>query len=119
MESERPIILKRRVGVANLIDSRDQWTKAVGTIEIPMPDLVFLGIEIFFAAVTDGAIFQQLKGWPIDAVVRAQRCCQNQANCKCGRAAHLQELSQNVGRVRPLVWAKELAHWSLSQLSQI
>ena len=96
-----------------------RWLQAVGPLEIPVADFVLFRVEIFFAAVAHGAMLHQLEGGAVDAVVRAQRGGQQQADGEDGAAADLQKLGENVGRVGPLVGAEEVAHRRLGQLGEV
>ena len=82
VELQRPVILQSRILVANFVHARNQVAQAVGPVEVPVSDLVLLGVQVFFAAVLDGPIFLQLKRRAVDSVVGAERRRQQQADHK-------------------------------------
>src|SRR4029077_902883 len=84
-----------------------------------MTNLVLLGVEVFFAAVANGATFEHLEWRSVDAVIRAERRRQQQAYYKSSPPAHLQELGQNVGSIWPLVWPEKLPHRGMRKLHQV
>ena len=65
-----------------------------------------------------GRFSHELEGGPVDTVVRAKRCGEDEALLEGAAAAHLQ-VSWNVGRVGPEVGAKEIADRRLGELCEI
>ena len=75
-------------------------------LEVPVPDLVLLGVEVLLAAGLARHVLEQLEGRAVDAVVRRQRRREHAAaRMNAGAAAVLQVLVQDVGRIRPDVRA--------------
>src|SRR5919106_5540662 len=60
------VTLQRWILPSDQIHPGNELLEAVGSIEIPVSDFVFLRIEILFTAHLTRTILTQLKGWPID-----------------------------------------------------
>src|SRR4051794_21118579 len=72
MKIQRRVALKRDILMTDAIDQRNQLAQAVGPVQIPMPNLVLLRIEILLATCAERTALQQLKRRSVNAVVRAQ-----------------------------------------------
>src|SRR5260370_17672087 len=108
--------MQGRTRLANRIYSPYQVLQAVWIISIPNAHLVFLRIQILFAAGANGSIFVEFKRWTVNPVARTKSCGQNKPGHKRRAAALLEIFVQNVRRVRPYVGSKHLSTARLSQL---
>ena len=50
VEAQRVVALQGRVAAADAVHERDEVTEAVGSFEVPVADLVLLGVEVLLAA---------------------------------------------------------------------
>jgi hypothetical protein len=77
MEVERTVALEGRIVAADLIDQGNQRREAVGRRAIPTANFILLAVEILFAPRLGRNVFAELKGWPVDTVVSAERRSKN------------------------------------------
>src|SRR5216684_4996796 len=102
-------LMKKQIGVtlqgsilaANAVDACDEILQAPRTLQIPMLQLVLLGVEVLFAAGLPGGVVAKLERRAVYAVVRPHRGGKNQAHHESGAASGLQEFRENVGGIRP------------------
>ena len=50
MESQAPVALQGRVFSPDPVDPTDKSREAVPVFDVPVPDLVLFGVQVFFAA---------------------------------------------------------------------
>src|SRR6266540_144411 len=101
MKLQAPIVLKGRVIATDSVDQGDQVVQALGFGQLPLLDLVFLGIEVLFTPGLPRAIFAEFKRRSVDAIVCAESGGQEEPCHEGGPAAMLKILGQDVRRVRP------------------
>src|SRR5664279_1953836 len=80
MKLDGPIVLQRGIFQADPIYKRNKLMQTVGPVQIPLTNLIFLGIEIFLTALLQRAVVQQLESGPVNAIIRAQRRRQKEAD---------------------------------------
>ena len=102
-EMQGAVRLQRGIFPPDAVHARDQRPQAVGLLQAPMPQLIFLRVAVLLAARFARRAFHQLICRPIDAVIRGQRRGKNQPRRKHGAQARLQGLVQDVGRIGPYV----------------
>ena len=110
VELEAVVRLQRRVLAADAVEARDVVAEGLGRLQVPLPDLVLLGVEVLLAPLLPGRGDQQLEGGAVDPVARAQRGGEDEARHEGGPPAVLEVLGEDVRRVRPEVGAEELGH---------
>src|SRR5260370_2604727 len=111
--------MQGRIRLANRFYSPYQVLQDVWIISIANAHLVFLRIQMLFAAGANGSIFVEFKRWTVNPVARTKSCGQNKPGHKRRAAALLEIFVQNVRRVRPYVGAEELANGRLGQLREV
>ena len=83
MERQAMVGLQRRILTADFIDTSNQVREISLGVNIPTPNFIFLGIEIFLAAGLERPVFTEFKGRAINTVAGTERGRQNEANFKC------------------------------------
>src|SRR5438067_5713062 len=119
VELQTIVALQRGIFAPDAIDPFDEVIEVAGSIAIPIPNFVFFGIEILLRTSFSSGVFTELEGRTVNAVARAERRGQNKSSHEGRASAKLQILWQDVGRVRPEVWAKVFAHARLSQFGEV
>src|SRR5215472_2104999 len=118
-EAQGPILLERRVLAAEAVDLGDQRPQAARPLQVPVPDLILLRVQVVLATRRQRRHLRQFEGRSIDAVARAQRRRQHEAQCTRGATTCLQGVSQDVRGIRPEVGPEILADRGLSQLNEV
>ena len=72
LEAQRVVALQGRVRAADAVHEPDEVTQAVGPFEIPVADLVLLGVEVLLAARFSRACAPAARTRAVDPVARAQ-----------------------------------------------
>ena len=90
-----------------------------GLLQVPVPDLVFFRIQIFFAALIPGPVLTEFKRRAIDAIGGAERGGEYQARHEGRPATVLEVFRQNIRGVGPQVRTEILAHFRLGQLGEV
>src|SRR6266508_5505260 len=73
VERQALVRLECAMLVADTVYLTDERGKAVGSVDRPLPELVFLGVEVFLAARLPGSVLHELEGGAVDAVAGRQR----------------------------------------------
>src|SRR5580704_17790785 len=73
MKTQIGIALQRRILAADPVDAGDEILQAPGTLQVPVLQFVFLGVEVLFATGFPGGVFTTLECWPVYPVVCPQR----------------------------------------------
>ncbi len=97
----------------------DERRQAVRPGQVPVPELVLLRIEVLLAPGRDRRVLAELERRPVDPVRRGEGGRQHEAQLERRMAAVLQELVQDVRRVRPHVRAEVLADRAAGQLREV
>ena len=111
------IRLQRRILAADAVDRRDEILDVVRVLPIPVTILVLLRVQIFLAAGHRPALAQFESA--VDAVGRAERRRQDQADPERRRTALLQIGVQDVRRVGEEIRAEELRHLGAGELGEV
>ena len=119
MKFQIAIGLQRGIFAADLVHAGDQIFQAVRRGQIPALDFIFFGIEIFLAARLARRIFAKLERRAVNAVARAERRRENEADRECRATTGLQKLGEDVGRVRPKIRVEKFGDGRLCQLCEV
>ena len=119
VEDQAPVRLQSRVLVPDAVDPGDEVAQVVRAAQRPLRDLVLLRIEVLLLARRDRLADAQFEGRAVDAVAGPERGGENQPGHEPRPAAPLEELGQDVRRVRPEVRAEELADLRLRQFGEV
>src|ERR1700733_7446591 len=103
----------------DFIDQGDQWSEALNRSAVPTADFVLLAVEILFAPGFGRHVFAELKGWPVDAVVRAEGRGKNEALHESWPSASRERDMKNIGSVGPEVGMEEIRHGRFRDLLKI
>src|SRR5487761_190999 len=119
MEAKVVIALQRRVFLPGSIDARDQSRETIRTVQVPAPEFVFLSMKILFRSCLSWPVLTKLKGGPVNAVIRAERCGQDQAAHEGRPSAELQVLREDIRCVGPQIRTKVLPHLCFCELGEV
>ena len=86
---------------ADLVEAGEERRQAAWLLEVPLADLVLLGVEVLLGARSHRRVLAELERRPVDAPRRRQRRRQCGPAGEHRAAAGLQLLGEDVGRVRP------------------
>ncbi len=100
MEPDRGEFGERRVGTPDPVQVAEQRREAVITIEVPVPHLVLLGVEVVLDAGTRCCDHQLVHG-SVDTPTGRERGREDRAEHECRTTAGLQLFGQDVVGVRP------------------
>src|SRR5207248_922698 len=100
------------------VDARDEILQTVRRIEIPVPDLVLLRIEVLFATLFARPVFDKLECRPIDPVTGAERRGQQVPYHERRAPPDLEKFRQDIGSIRPQIRAEKFADGSSCELSE-
>src|SRR5829696_1562831 len=78
VEPETPIALQGGVLAPDTIDPSDKLAQTVRPVEIPMPDFIFLRMQVFFTPRLAGLVLAEFIGRPVNAVTGTERRRQHQ-----------------------------------------
>ncbi len=112
-------MLQRRIVAPRGVDAGDEGGKAVGAREVPLPELVFLAVEILFGAGLARRAFEELERRAVDPVVGRQRRGKHEPRHERRAPAVLQILGQDVRRVRPAIGAEVIAPGAVREFGEI
>src|SRR5215472_6317248 len=118
-EAKGPVLLQRRVLAAEAVDLGDQRPQAARPLQVPVPDLILLRVQVLLAPGGQRRHLRQFEGRPIDAVARAQRRGEHEAQRARSATTGLQRVRQYVLGIRPEVRPEVLADRGLCQLSEV
>src|SRR4029453_7950376 len=93
--------------------------ETVRALEIPLLELVLLGVEVLLTPGLARLPLGELEGRAVDPVARGQRRRENEPRDEGGSTAVLEVLGEDVRRVRPDVRPEELALLAAGQLAEV
>ena len=108
VEAQPGQVLQGRVAVADLVEQRAGGAPASGVVEVPVAQLVLLGVQVLLAALAHRGVLDQLERRAVDAPVGGQRGRQHRPADEHRAAAVLELLGEDVGRVGPGVGPEEV-----------
>src|ERR1043165_9235012 len=118
VKEQRDVLLQGRILAADAVHERDHLRQVVVRAP-PVLDLVFLGIEVLLAPRLARGVDEALEGRAVNAVIRAERRGEHEADSGRRAAAVLQIFGEDVGRVRPGIGTEKVAHRRLSNFVEI
>src|SRR5690606_3936634 len=100
-------------------DAADDRRQRIWAVQVPVPDLVLLGVEILLRPRVAGSRLHQFECRSVDDVVRRQGGGQDEPGDERAATPGLEVLGQDVGSVGPEVRSEELGWLAAGQLCRV